>query len=253
MAQAQKHIDHDRLYTDIQYRYEYVSEFIGFGKEDQELIHKSAAVVAELVPTIVNGVYSKLFNYDITWGHFAQDQDGLIIKDERNKDASNVTMNSEVITFRKTMLKKYLTKLVTSEWDLSYLKYLDWVGRIHTSTPLKRSSIGVEYIHCNALFGYLSGMVADALQKSTEWDDSTRDSIVRAYVKFFWIQSDLFSKYYVKDRVLSGKEMAAVTAEKEAQEDEIRRNLCGESFFSAAVGTAAGIALGAFFYKYFNR
>ncbi|KAJ1800814.1 hypothetical protein LPJ59_000805 [Coemansia sp. RSA 2399] len=253
MTQSQKHIDHDRLYTDVQYRYEYVSEFIGFGKRDQDLIHKSATVVAGLVPTIVNGVYEKLFNYDITWSHFAQDQDGLIIKDEMSKDASNVTMDSEVVTFRKTMLTKYLKKLVTSDWNLSYLKYLDWVGHMHTTTPMKKSSIDVEYIHCNALFGYLSEMVVDALQKSTEWDDSTRDGIVRAYVKFFWIQNDMFSKYYVKDRVLSDKEKAAVVAEKEAQEDEIRRELRSESFRNAAVGTAAGFALGAVFYKCFSR
>ncbi|KAJ2715570.1 hypothetical protein H4S00_004802, partial [Coemansia sp. D1744] len=59
-------IDHDRLYTDLQYRYDYVSGFIGFTKEDQDLIHKSGSVVAGLVPTIVDAVYDKLFNYDIT-------------------------------------------------------------------------------------------------------------------------------------------------------------------------------------------
>ncbi|KAJ1736495.1 hypothetical protein LPJ72_001367 [Coemansia sp. Benny D160-2] len=252
MAPSQKHIDHDRLYTDVQYRHDYVSDFIEFSKKDQDLIHQSATVVAALVPTIVDAVYDKLFNYDITWGHFAQDQDGLKISDEKSKNVSNVTMGSEVITFRKTMLTKYLKKLVTSDWNLSYLKYLDWVGHIHTTTPMKKSSINVEYIHCNALFGFLSGMIVDALQKCTEWDDATRDSIIQAYVKFFWMQNDLFSKYYVKERVLTDKEKAAVGASEEAAENKIRRQLRNESLLNAAVGTAAGIVIGAIFYKNFG-
>ncbi|KAJ2852898.1 Fructose-2,6-bisphosphatase, partial [Coemansia erecta] len=201
-----QHIDHDRLYTDLQYRYDYVSGFIGFTKRDQDLIKQSGSVVAGLVPTIVDAVYDKLAKYDITWGHFAQDQEGLKIKDNKSRNVADVTMKSEVITFRKTMLAKYLKKLVTAEWNLSYLKYLDWVGHIHTTTPLKKSTINVEYIHCNALFGYVAAVVVGALQKSTEWDDETRDDIVNAYNKFFWVQNDLFAKYYVKDRVLSDKE-----------------------------------------------
>ncbi|KAJ1825911.1 hypothetical protein LPJ70_007888, partial [Coemansia sp. RSA 2708] len=61
-----KHIDHDSLYTDLEYRFNHVSEFIGFTSEDQELIRKSGSVVAGLVPTIVDAVYDKLFQYDIT-------------------------------------------------------------------------------------------------------------------------------------------------------------------------------------------
>ncbi|PIA17449.1 hypothetical protein COEREDRAFT_28436, partial [Coemansia reversa NRRL 1564] len=193
-----KHIEHDRLYTDLQYRYDYVASVIGFTKEDQELIKKSASVVAGLVPTIVDAVYDKLHNYDITWKHFDQDQEGLKVQANPKSDEDHVSMGSEVIKFRKTMLTKYLKKLVTAEWNLSFLKYLDWVGHIHTTTPLKKSSINVEYIHCNALLGYVAAVVVGALQKSTEWDDDTRDQIVNAYNKFFWLQNDFFSRYYVK-------------------------------------------------------
>ncbi|KAJ2725798.1 hypothetical protein GGI07_001005 [Coemansia sp. Benny D115] len=252
MAQMQ-HIDHDRLYTDLQYRFDYVSGFIGFGKKDQELIHKSGSVVAGLVPTIVDAVYDKLFNYDITWSHFAQDQEGLKIKDAKSKDVSQVTMGSEVITFRKTMLTKYLKKLVTSEWNLSYLKYLDWVGHIHTTTPLKKSTINVEYIHCNALFGYVAAVVVGALQKCEEWDAETRDDIVNAYNKFFWVQNDLFARYYVKDQVLSDKEKEAVRKEELAKEDEVRRELRSESLLNAFAGVAAGVVLGAIGFKYLAK
>ncbi|KAJ2480706.1 hypothetical protein IWW56_002289 [Coemansia sp. RSA 2131] len=247
MSQMQN-IDHDRLYMDLQYRYDYVAGFIGFTKEDQDLIHKSGSVVAGLVPTIVDAVYDKLFNYDITWSHFAEDQDGL--NTAATHDVGKVTMGSEVITFRKTMLTKYLKKLVSSEWNLSYLKYLDWVGHIHTTTPLKKSSINVEYIHINALMGYVAAVVVGALQKCTEWDDDTRDSIVNAYNKFFWVQNDLFSRYYVKERVLTDKEKDAVKREKEEQANAVRKELRSESTLNAVVGIAAGLVLGAVGSKY---
>ncbi|KAJ2849238.1 hypothetical protein IWW36_002769 [Coemansia brasiliensis] len=246
-----KTIEHDRLYTDLQYRMDYVTEFIGFTTEDQELIHKSGSVVAGLVPTIVDAVYDKLFTYDITWSHFAQEQEGMKATGKK-QNTSQVAMNSEVITFRKTMLTKYLKKLVTTEWNLSYMKYLDWVGHIHTTTPLKKSNINVEYIHCNALLGYVAAMVVGALQKSTEWDDETRDKIVNAYNKFFWVQNDLFARYYVKDRVLTDKEKQAMAAEKQAKENEIRKELRGESMLNAAVGVVAGLVIGAVAYKHFS-
>ncbi|KAJ2726613.1 hypothetical protein H4S00_001831 [Coemansia sp. D1744] len=159
-------------------------------------------------------------------------------------------MGSEVITFRKTMLTKYLKKLVSSEWNLSYLKYLDWVGHIHTTTPLKKSSINVEYIHINALMGYVAAVVVGALQKCTEWDDDTRDNIVNAYNKFFWVQNDLFSRYYVKERVLSDKEKEAVKREKEEQANAVRKELRSESTLNAVVGVAAGLVLGVVGAKY---
>ncbi|KAI9503621.1 hypothetical protein GGI25_004857 [Coemansia spiralis] len=248
-----KPIDHDRLYTDLQYRYEYVSEFIGFGVKDHDAIHKSADYISGLIPACVDAVYDKLFNYDLTWEHFSKDQEGFEVRDKRGKEVTSVDKDSEVIVFRKTMLTKYLRKLVTAEWNLSYVKYLDWVGHIHTSTPMKRSTINVEYIHCNALFGYLSGMIVDALQKNTDWDDDTRNAIIQAYIKFFWIQNDLFSRYYVKDRVLTEKEKAAVAVEKAAKEDTIRRELRTESLLNAVYGTAAGIVVGAIASKYFGN
>ncbi|KAJ2079835.1 hypothetical protein H4R24_003492 [Coemansia sp. RSA 988] len=245
-----KHIEHDRLYTDLQYRYDYVASMIGFTREDQELIKKSGTVVAGLVPTIVDAVYDKLYQYDITWKHFAQDQEGLEVQTSSSNDEKNVTMGSEVIKFRKNMLTKYLKKLVTAEWNLSFIKYLDWVGHIHTTTPLKKSSINVEYIHCNALLGYVAAVVVGALQKATEWDDDTRDQIVNAYNKFFWLQNDFFSRYYVKDRVLTDGEKKAVALEEEHKENAVRRELRSESMLNALVGIAAGLALGSIGYKY---
>jgi hypothetical protein len=51
-------IERDRLYTDLSYRFNYVASFMDFGPEDQLMIHNSAALVAPLVPVVVDaGAY----------------------------------------------------------------------------------------------------------------------------------------------------------------------------------------------------
>jgi hypothetical protein len=52
-----KKIDEARLETDVVYRAEYLSEFMGFG-EKRSAIHGAASVLAApLVPSLVDAVY----------------------------------------------------------------------------------------------------------------------------------------------------------------------------------------------------
>ena len=60
------HWDEQRIKTDLLYRFQYLSEFSGFGKEDIDAIHAAAPAVAPLVPAIVDAVYVKLFSFDTT-------------------------------------------------------------------------------------------------------------------------------------------------------------------------------------------
>ena len=63
---AAKHVDEERLETDLQYRFGYVAEFMGFNPKDIEVIHGAAPLLAPLVPTLVDAVYDKLRTYDAT-------------------------------------------------------------------------------------------------------------------------------------------------------------------------------------------
>lgn len=44
---------------------------------------------------------------------------------------------SEQIKFRKDMLSKYLVKLVSSDYNESMLKYLDWVAVVRLTLSLR--------------------------------------------------------------------------------------------------------------------
>jgi hypothetical protein len=207
-----KHIDRERLYTDALYRFQYVAGVAKFGEEDIRLIKASAPILAPLVPAIVDAVYERLFEYDIMKAHFLPKMEGFEGKLEANLE--NLNVQSEAIHFRKGFLGNYLKKLVTGEYDEKFVKYLDWVGRIHTDTPEKASKIKVDYIHVNALFAWLHGFLVETLDQhaALQADPTARAKTLAAFSKLLWIQNDMFAKYYVKD----GAEFAGRAAEKAA-------------------------------------
>ena len=71
-----QNIDEDALETDLGYRFNYLSEFIGFDEADIQAIHDSAEHLAPIVPQLVDAVYEKLFSYDATKRHFVPKQSG---------------------------------------------------------------------------------------------------------------------------------------------------------------------------------
>ena len=49
-----RHIDEGRLETDLAYRFEYLTEFIGFGHEDVSVILGAAPLLAPVVPALTH-------------------------------------------------------------------------------------------------------------------------------------------------------------------------------------------------------
>ncbi|KAF0979672.1 hypothetical protein FDP41_001340 [Naegleria fowleri] len=198
-----EHIENNKLFTDLQYRFNYVCKFVGFGEEDIKYIHESASVLAPLVPTIVDRVYVKLFSFDITKKVFLIRNDQFSGKMETSLDELSDT-KSEQIKFRKDMLSKYLVKLVTADYSSKgFLNYLDWVGKIHTAKAGNKKII-VDYIHINALFGYVSDVIFELLYSCTQLSEEQRIKTIQAFNKLLWIQNDLFTKHYVHDEERNG-------------------------------------------------
>src|SRR5688572_10386129 len=106
-----QHVDEPRLETDLAYRFEYLTKFMGFTGDDIAAIHAAAEPLAPLVPGLVDAVYDKLFAYDATWRHFVPKQFGY---DGMSPAAlEQLTMDHPQIKFRKEHLTRYLVTLVT--------------------------------------------------------------------------------------------------------------------------------------------
>ncbi len=185
-------IDEAKLESDLAYRFEYLAEFIGLGAEDIETIHASASHLAPLVPALVDAVYVKLFNYDATKRHFLPKQSGY--EGATPESLESLTLDHEMIQFRKQHLGKYLESLVTRPYDAKMVMYLDMVGKIHTPKA-GSDQLDIPLVQMNALMGF----VADALTATIfglNLDRETEVRTVRAFGKLLWVQNDLINRHY---------------------------------------------------------
>ena len=189
-----RHLDEPRLETDLEYRFSYLTEFMGFGKQDVDAIHAAASHLAPVVPQLVEAVYEKLFTYDATKRHFVARQSGYEGNVPDTIDA--LTQDHEMIQFRKQHLGRYLVALVTKPYDVAMVKYLDAVGKIHTPKAGAKY-LDVPLVQMNALLGF----VADALTAtilSLGLDRDTETRTVRAFGKLLWLQNDLINRHYAE-------------------------------------------------------
>ena len=189
-----KRIDEVRLERDLNYRFDYLAEFMGFDSQDVAAIHGAAPHVAPRVPALVEAVYEKLFSYDATKRHFVPQQSGYRGPVPANLAA--LSQDHEMIRFRKEHLARYLAALVTRPYDGKMVAYLDMVGKMHTPQA-GSAELQVPLVQMNALMGF----VADALTATIldlGLDRRTETRTLRAFGKLLWLQNDLINRHYAQ-------------------------------------------------------
>lgn len=193
-AGTMKHIDEAKLESDLGYRFNYISEFMGFGAEDIAAIHASAAHLAPLVPVLVDAVYDKLFSYDATKRHFVPKQSGY--EGSVPQSLESLTQDHEMIKFRKQHLANYLVKLVSAPYDGKMVAYLDMVGKIHTPKAGSKDIL-VPLVQMDALMGFVADALVGVLM-GLNLDATTTTKAVRAFTKLLWLQNDLIVRHYAQ-------------------------------------------------------
>ena len=185
-------INESRLEADADYRFQYLTDFMGFGPEDISAIHGAAPFLGPLVPALVDAVYDKLHGFDATWRHFLPRQSGY--EGVAPKTLEEVTLDHDMIRFRKNHLARYLVALVTRPYDGKMVAYLDMVGKMHTAKA-GSAQLVVPLVQMNALLGF----VADALTNTIlglGLERTTEVQTVRAFNKLLWLQNDLINRHY---------------------------------------------------------
>ena len=186
------HIDEQKLESDLNYRFDYLAKFMGFDKPDVDAIHAAAPLLAPVVPALVDAVYDKLQQFDSTWRHFLPRQSGYT--GELPTELSSLTQDHAMIQFRKQHLGRYLSSLVTRNYDSKMVGYLDMVGKMHTPNA-GSPELDVPLVQMNALMGF----VADALTATILGFDLPREQeaqTLRAFNKLLWLQNDLITRHY---------------------------------------------------------
>jgi hypothetical protein len=187
-----KHIDEARLENDLAYRFGYVSQFMGFSEEDIQAIHSAAEYLAPLVPQLVDAVYVQLFSFDATKRHFVPRQSGY--EGEVPVSLESLTLDHDMIKFRKQHLGRYLVNLVTKPYDDQMMNYLDLVGKIHTPKAGSRE-LDVPLVQMNALMGFVSHALLGTVL-GLDIDADAKQRIVLAFNKLLWLQNDLITRHY---------------------------------------------------------
>jgi len=189
---AVQEIDEARLESDLQYRFEYLVEFIGFNEEDAAAIRASAELLAPLVPSLVDAVYVKLFSHDATKRHFLIRNSGY--EGTLAKDLEALSLDDPQVQYRKQHLGRYLESLVTRDYDPKFVTYLDTVGAIHTPKA-GSAQLEVPLVQMNALMGFVADAVIATIQ-GLQLDTITEAKTIRAFNKLLWIQNDLITRHY---------------------------------------------------------
>ena len=187
-----KRIDEPRLESDLDYRFAYLIDFIGFGEQDIQAVHGAAGALAPLVPGLVDAVYDKLFGYDATKRHFVPRQSGF--EGAVPTDLASLTQDHEMIQFRKQHLGRYLVALVTKPYDGTMIGYLDMVGKIHTPKAGSKD-LNVPLVQMNALLGFVSDALVHTIL-SLNLPRLREVATLRAFNKLLWIQNDLITRHY---------------------------------------------------------
>jgi len=183
-------IDEARLESDVQYRYEYLCEFMGFDADDAKCIQSFAPHLGPRIGQLVEQTYEKLLQYDATARHFVPKQHGF--GGEAPVDLSEITADHPQIQFRKDHLNRYFMQLIGRSYDAKMVQYLDMVGKIHTPDA-GSSQISVPLVQMNALMGLLTDTLLTLIADSP-LDEPARLKTQRAFNKLLWIQNDLTSR-----------------------------------------------------------
>lgn len=185
-------IDEPRLETDPVFRFQYLTDFMGFTAADAAAVQSVAMYLGPQIPELVNKTYEKLLAYDATARHFVPQQSGF--DGVPPADLQSLTATHPQIQFRREHLGRYLGTLLGRTCDAKLVPYLDMVGKIHTPQAGNRD-INVPLVQMNALMGYLSDVLLEALLQ-LPLDAATLATTVRAFNKLLWIQNDFITRHY---------------------------------------------------------
>ncbi|KAH8591266.1 Protoglobin-domain-containing protein [Bisporella sp. PMI_857] len=210
-ARPMKHIDRDELYMNLDVRIQYLHSFLDFNNNDIIALSTGAKYLKALIPAIVNIVYKKLLQYDITARAFTTRSTSF---GGPIDDLSALEEHSPQILHRKMFLRAYLIKLCSDPTKMEFWEYLDKVGMMHVGLG-RAHPLHVEYVHLGACLGFIQDILTEAILSHPRLPMPQKIALVKALGKIIWIQNDLFAKWHIRDGVEFAVEDDEVIVEKE--------------------------------------
>ncbi|KAK2739591.1 hypothetical protein FQN57_006553 [Myotisia sp. PD_48] len=203
------HIDRKELYTSLESRVNYLHTFLDFNTHDIEALISGSKYIKALIPAVVNIVYKKLLQYDITSRAFQTRSTSFEGPLDELPDE-----NSPQILHRKMFLRGYLMRLCSDPSKMEFWEYLDKVGMMHVGRG-RQHPLHIEYIHIGVCLGFIQNVLTEALMSHPRLHLQRKIALIGAIGKVIWVQNDLFAKWYVRDGDEFAEEMDEVAVERE--------------------------------------
>lgn len=227
-----QHIDRKDLYTNLEARIQYLHTFLDFSSSDIEALQTGHKYIKALIPAIVNIVYKKLLQYDITARAFETRSTSF----EGPMDAVP-DENSPQILHRKMFLRAYLVRLCSDPSKMEFWEYLDKVGMMHVGRG-RQHPLHIEYMHIGALLSFIQDVLTEAILSHPRLHMNRKIALVKALGKVIWIQNDLFAKWYVRDGDEFAEQIEDIIIEREGYLHG--KKIIGTSDESDAESTTSG-------------
>jgi 3-phenylpropionate/trans-cinnamate dioxygenase ferredoxin component len=165
--------------------FKYMSEFVGFGAEDAEFVRKSKPYIEKHLPEIVDKFYAHVLRYPPTRKFFLK-KDG--------------TIDQEYLELRMRHQANFWLRTADAVFDEEYARYLDYVGRAHTSRGAD-PKIYIAERYVIGQVGFMSHAFAEALTKELRHvDEDLELRAVEAWNKVMMIILEMLARAYGHER-----------------------------------------------------
>jgi nitrite reductase/ring-hydroxylating ferredoxin subunit len=177
--------DSARVASDDAGRYlRYMAEFIGFGEADARAVRATKQLVERHLPEIVTDFYERLLRYPPTRAFFLR-PDG--------------TVDEQYLELRMRHQIHFWLRTADATLDDDYARYVDYVGRAHTSRGAdERIYVGERYVI--GMVGVVQHAISRALLEEPDGQEPLRSEAVEAWDKMLMVVLELLARAYGHER-----------------------------------------------------
>lgn len=165
--------------------FRHMMEFVGFTPEDARSIRESALVIEKHLPNIVTDFYANLLRYPPTRQHFLR-KDG--------------TLDQDYLQKRMHHLTNFWRRTAGGIYDDDYARYVDYVGRAHTSHGAD-PTIYIAERYVIGQVGFIQHAITEALTRELHGqDDELENRSIRAWNKLMMVILEMLARAYGHER-----------------------------------------------------
>ncbi len=164
--------------------FRYMAEFIGFGQQDAETIRRTKPYIAGRLPGIVSAFYTKLLRYPPTRKYFIQ-ADG--------------TVDQDYLELRMRHLTNFWLRTAEGVFDDEYARYVDYVGKAHTSHGAD-PSIYIAERYVIGQVGFMQNAISQVIHDELGHDQEFAFQAEEAWDKLMMVLLELLARAYGNER-----------------------------------------------------